>query len=169
MSIIDQLKKVSNDCIKSWIDEHIMYNNELLPYAIDHVLKNGKTEYKRITYSDFFNSIEKEIMDNNITFEFNGCGIKGPYNLYIFICKQIDINTTTDEFVNDLTLNIVNYVSNHPYLVKMYNQYSSQNKNMNIKLLLGMYYLAYLENNKNDIYDLILEYKIKSLNQCLDL
>lgn len=163
MTLIEQLENVSVECIKSWIESHITCEHGFLPYAIDHYTENGKFKTRSISYDEFYSGIEKDILSDDITFSFIGCGIKGPFNLYKFIENKNGIDSYSDEFLNNLKDNIINYASSNEYLKQVSDKYiKNSDQALDLKLLLGLFYLAYINLNKNKIYELINEYKTQT-------
>lgn len=169
MDSIDQMNQFCQSSIKFWIESHIMYDNAILQYAYDHTIKNGKLEVQSISHKDFFNCIEKEISKNKISLEFVGCGIKNPHNLYIYLETENDINEYLNKFSPEYITILIDHVSSNIYLKLICKYYKDNNKPITVKLLLSMCYLHYLIVHKNEIYDIILDYKLRVMNQFLDI
>ncbi len=161
MQSIDQLKILCKQTIHNWIESHIADGEgKYLPCAIEHFYLNGENKYRSITHNEFFSQIEEEINSDLITFEFIGCGIKGPFNLFMYM-NQVYSNTNYC-LSQELKEEIINIVSDNDYL-KNYNRVTDD------KTCLGLYYLYFITMYKNEIYDIILDNKIKVMNQYFEI
>lgn len=167
MYTIDCLKKFSNATVKSWIHKHMVdTDGNLGEYAAHHEFIDGQMKFKMITYDEFFQFVETDINSDEITFDFIGCGIKGPFNLYMLIKNDLN-EDYLNHFPDELKHQIVTHVSHHEYLKKICDSYV--NELPDTKVLLGMFYLSYLIDYKNEIYDILLDYKMRVVQYNLEI
>ncbi len=167
MYSIDYLKQLSNSTVKLWIHKHMVDTEGLLgEYAAHHEIINGKLTFRMITFDEFFQHVESDINSDKITLDFAGCGIKGPLNLYLAIKKELNV-----EYLNlfpvELKEQIIQHVSQHEYLKKICDSYEGEIPDM--KTLLSMYYLSYTLDHKNEIYDIVLDYKMRVVQYTLEI
>lgn len=167
MYTIDCLKHFSNATVKSWIHKHMMdADGNLRGYASHHELVNGQMICRMITYDEFFQYVETDLNSNEITIDFTGCGIKGPFNLYLLIKNDLD-EEYLNHFPNELKEKIVKHVAHHEYLKKICDL--CQHGLPDTKSLLGMFYLSYILDYKNEIYDILLDYKMRVVQYNLEI
>jgi hypothetical protein len=167
MYSIDYLKQLSNSTVKLWIHKHMVDTDGVIgEYAAHHEMINGKLTFRMITFDEFFQHVESDINSQDITFDFVGCGIKGPLNLYLAIKKELNVEYL-NYFPVELKQQIIQYVSHHEYLKKLCDSYDGELPDT--KTLLGMYYLAYTLDNKNEIYDILLDYKMRVVQYNLEI
>jgi hypothetical protein len=167
MYSIDYLKTLSNLSIKKWMHEH-MYDEDgnLGQAALHHEMINGKMRFRMISFDDFFQKVESHLNSDEVTFNFTGCGIKGPYNLYMTIKNNLNIEYL-NYFPTELKYKIIEHTSHHEYFKNIYNSYYGELPET--KILLGIFYLSYLLDNKNEIYDIVLDYKMKVIQYNFDM
>lgn len=167
MYTIEYLKKLSNYTVQTWIHNHMYDTDDVLgTLAAHHEIINGQLTFRMISYDEFFQMIESDINSDDITFDFIGCGIKGPFNLYMSIKNYLSVDYINN-FPTELKYNIIEHVSHHEYLKNIYNTFNGELPET--KIILGLYYLSYILDNKNEIYDIILEYKMKVIHQNFDM
>ncbi len=167
MYTIDYLKQLSNYTVKTWVHNH-MYDTDgnLSHLAAHHELIDGQLKFRMITYDEFFQYIETDIHSDEITFNFIGCGIKGPFNLFLTIKNELSedyLKHLPDEFKHQ----IIQYVSCHEYLKKICDSYHVELPEP--KQLMGMFYLSYMLDYKNEIYDILLDYKMRVIQYHLEI
>lgn len=134
--------------------------------ALHHEMVNGKMTFRMISFDEFFQNVESHLNSDEPTFNFIGCGIKGPYNLYMTIKNNFNIDYL-NYFPTELKYKIIEHTSQHEYFENIYNSY--QGELPETKILLGIFYLSYLLDNKNEIYDIVLDYKMKVIQYNFDM
>jgi len=167
MYTIDYLKSLSKLTVENWIHQHMVdEDGNFIPVAYHHEVVNGKMTYKVIPHYEFFQIVETHLNSDDITLDFIGCGIKGPFNLYMMIKTKLDIDYL-NQFPIELKQHIIEVASRHEYLNTILNEYHGEIPD--IKILLGIYYLSYVLDHKNEIYDIILDYKMRVIQYELDM
>jgi hypothetical protein len=167
MYTIDYLKSLSKLTVEKWMYEHLVdTDGNFGNYASHHKFVNGKMKCSMISHQDFFQIVESHINSDEITFDFIGCEIKGPFNLYMTIQNMLDMDYL-NHFPIELKHDIMKHVSHHEYLKNILNDYDGEIPDT--KIILGMYYLSYVLDHKNEIYDIILDYKMRVIQYELDM
>ena len=156
----NHLNDLCKQTIHKWIQTHLFsVDGNLNQTAIDHSFVNGVVKYTYITHDDFFQSIEETINTDRIKFNFTGCSISGPFNLFMFIQQH------NKEYITSFPTEFKEEIKDLIYQHELFQNIQI----INIKSLLGAYFLYYFTQHKNEIYDIVLEYKIQVMNQYFDV